>query len=49
MVYAWLPFGESNFGTYQVLKTPGMADRLKSELKTAWPDIRQSPLVEALD
>ena len=36
-------------GTYQVLKTPGMTDRLKSELKTAWPDIRQSPLVEALD
>jgi hypothetical protein len=29
-------------GTYQVLKTPGMADRLKSELKTAWPEMRQS-------
>lgn len=36
-------------GTYQVLKNPRMAGRLKFELKTAWQDIRESPSMEARD
>lgn len=36
-------------GTYELLRNPRMADRLKSELKSAWPDIRQPPSMEALD
>jgi cytochrome P450 len=36
-------------GTYEVLKNHKISDRLKSELKTAWPDIRQPPSMEALD
>jgi cytochrome P450 len=36
-------------GTYEILRSPRMAECLKSELKTAWPDIRQPPSIEALD
>jgi cytochrome P450 len=36
-------------GTYELLKTPKMADHLKSELITAWPDIRLPPVMDNLD
>ncbi|KAE8451771.1 hypothetical protein EG329_003228 [Mollisiaceae sp. DMI_Dod_QoI] len=36
-------------GTYELLRHPKMADRLKSELRDAWPDICLPPSMEALD
>ncbi|CZR50988.1 related to trichodiene oxygenase cytochrome P450 [Phialocephala subalpina] len=36
-------------GTYQLLRNSKMADQLKSELRTAWPDIRLPPSMDALD
>jgi cytochrome P450 len=36
-------------GTYELLKNPKMAERLKSDLKTAWPNIDHPPSMDALD
>jgi cytochrome P450 len=36
-------------GTYEVLRDPKMANRLKAELMAAWPDLNVPPSMEALD
>ena len=36
-------------GTFYLLKTPSLVDRLKKELHKAWPDLEQEPSLRELE